>query len=108
MTDHHTDDSEAKWAILAALMVVPSYAWIGLVVSILWRWFAVPLGVGSVGAWWGAGLALLVGILTPESRPEKPTREWFERTLGQAALLPLVFLVIGWVFHMAMVAGGAP
>lgn len=51
------------WLILIALDI-PSVIFRGLVLSALWLWFIVPLGVPAVGIAWGIGIALLVGLIT--------------------------------------------
>jgi hypothetical protein len=40
----------------------------GFALSILWRWFVVPLGMPVIGIWHAAGLAALLGFATMKAR----------------------------------------
>lgn len=41
--------------------------------SLLWGWFAAPLGAPAVGLWHALGLILLLASVTPAPRPEMST-----------------------------------
>jgi hypothetical protein len=42
----------------------------GLVMMLLWGWFAVPLGVPAIGFFHSIGLATLVGFLAHQAKPK--------------------------------------
>ena len=51
-------------ALLMLLFAIPSTIFQGFVLSQLWLWFFVPLGVPSIGVANAIGITLLVSFLT--------------------------------------------
>ena len=99
-------DSVGCILVLVACVVAPfSYIVNGWVLAVLWRWFAVPLGLPSLTVPYAIGVALIVGFLThQQSSPRgKDDRTQDEKVAdGIAALLysfvgPLFTLGIGWI-----------
>lgn len=43
----------------------------GLMLSYLWQWFVVPLGVRAIGVPQAIGIAIIVSVLTYAGEPEK-------------------------------------
>jgi hypothetical protein len=83
-------------ALLAAALGV---MWSGFVLSILWGWFMVPLGLPALGVAQAIGIALVAGMLTHQMpRGEAETSALF----AFAFLAPLFSLAIGWVVKSAM------
>lgn len=80
-----------------------------MVLSWLWAWFMVPLGVHPIGIAWAIGLSGLIGMLTQSAKvgkdPEGDTSEKLAK-MGKAFALmlavPLVTLFIWWLAHTAM------
>ena len=69
----------------------------GFVLSILWKWFVVPVfGAPVLTITYAIGLALIVGMLTAKARKQEHAPELVE-VLSQGLVTPLVFLVIGWI-----------
>lgn len=73
----------------------------GWVLSFLWDWFLVPLGLPAIGFWHSVGICLMVAFLTyhyynfQRSQPN----------LNEALIYvfsPLAVLGIGWVIHFLM------
>ncbi len=51
------------WLLVIAIDI-PVIMLRGFVLSVLWLWFIVPLGVSPIGIAWGIGLSILVGLFT--------------------------------------------
>lgn len=89
--------------LLSMVLVLPFAAWYGFVVSTLWRWFVVPLGVVHVGVWEAAGVFLLVRLLTFDSTldrdDERTPAEKFSAAVFIALILPAVSLAFGAIYH---------
>lgn len=70
----------------------------GWVVSLLWRWFIVPLGVRPMNAAQGLGLALMVSLLTKQhGNDEDPD---MVKLVSHALAASATTLVIGFVVHL--------
>lgn len=79
------------------------------VLSILWGWFAVPLGMPKIGLAQAVGIALIVAMLAKqlykgESSSDGPSDPWdvIGHILVSEFAIPTVFLAEGWVFHFFM------
>lgn len=88
------------------LVSLPSWWFKGYVLATLWRWFAVPYGLPTVGVSAALGFSLLAGLSmasapdaakTAESAAEKTDKQAVNAVLT-AWLIPLVFLGLGRVF----------
>jgi multisubunit Na+/H+ antiporter MnhB subunit len=80
----------------AILLFTPlAIAWKGLVLSILWGWFLVPLGAPALTVSLACGVALIATFLTTDKLRERPPREAFD-VLAVVVLWPAVSLLIGW------------
>lgn len=69
----------------------------GLVLSVMWGWFLVPLGAPKIGVALAIGVSLIVGMLTHQ-HSKSEDGEWVEKIVG-AFLGPLLILCIGWIVH---------
>jgi len=94
--------------------------WRGFVLSLLWTWFAVPLGIPQVSIAFVLGFECLVRMLsytlvpdigaelektilkyTPRKKVEvDDSTDKFVRDALLAVFVPLVFLVTGYIFHL--------
>ena len=94
-----TTVSESLLAILLALASVPLNGW---VLSILWLWFVVPLGVPAIGIAQAVGLATLIGMLRRGSLKSDDA----EPLITAATLLvsPFLYLGCGALAHHFMVS----
>jgi len=104
--------------VVVAVMVVAMFALIGCIVvvstllrgwvlSILWRWFMVPtLGLPALSIPQAIGIALVVGMLTHQSRhyPEDKDEKTSKKVVRfiEPFLTPFVMLLIGWVVRQYM------
>ena len=94
---------------MAVLGLTLSAIWRGYVLMMLWAWFVVPtFNLSDLVLTQAMGLALLVSFLTyqmdADKKPEEDVAftERVIRTLVNAALAPLLALVIGWCVHQFM------
>lgn len=92
ITESH---EKAQYIALLFVLMWPLTFWKGYLVSIMWRWFLVPLGVPAVGAWHVIGIALVVSVMT-KPQPFKSGEPLYWKTITDlvfAAVLawPLLF-----------------
>lgn len=97
-TDTKKSDAQVGGLALYLLLVVPLAAWCGYVVSRLWTWFVVPLGVPHVGVWHAAGICALVDlfIFSPTMAREKKSHS---DLISYAIVAPAITLGMGALFH---------
>jgi hypothetical protein len=81
-------------AVLVGLGVLAAVAWASFVVSALWSWYVVPLGLPAVTPAHALGLGLLVSVLRGGS--VRDTGEWPE-TFAYALGIPGFALLVGWL-----------
>jgi hypothetical protein len=76
----------------------------GLVFSILWTWFVVPLGVMSIGIAHAIGISSTVGFLTMHlsNSKIKNSDNPFGDALGQMLFTPFLVLFLAWIIHLFM------
>jgi hypothetical protein len=79
----------------------------GFVLTYLWDWFVVPLGVTDIGAAHALGIALLLGWITREGAVTKydqnPDKgEAFIEAISGGVSVTLVAWGLGWIFHACM------
>ena len=81
--------------VLAPYIVVTH----GFVLSKLWLWFLVPIGLPVIGLWQGAGICLIVEFLThqPLRREGEDKYIFFLCTVCWQWLV----LLIGWLIRLA-------
>lgn len=91
-------------AVILAISTILS----GWVLTLLWAWFVVPLGIAQIGIAHGIGICatgrLIIGGVPSRSDKDKPT-DPIER-LGHSIIVligfPLFALLIGWLAQMFM------
>jgi hypothetical protein len=72
------------------------------VTRLLWRWFAVPLGLPPLTYWHVFGLSVLIGVFVWQYKPNPKTFEQRnDRASAHAAMLVLA-LGVGWLVHFGM------
>lgn len=75
------DDWSAKFGKFALYCGMFAFAiWVAAnVMTDMWLWFLVPLGIPAISLWHAAGLSLLIGWQTKGTRPDgRDYREiWF-------------------------------
>jgi uncharacterized membrane protein len=85
--------------LLGFISLIGSIIFRGIVLSVLWKWFIVPLGVIEIGIFHAIGFSLLVTYLVFQM----PSREisWGE-TIITSFVISLVVLLFGFIFHLFM------
>lgn len=85
--------------LLAALMLIVID---GVLFSVLWGWFVVPLGVRDIGAAHGIGLAIMLSSLRiGVDSKEKSLQEAITSALG-AFIALLILMLIAFFAHLCM------
>jgi hypothetical protein len=78
----------------------------GWVLTFLWEWFAVPLGLPPLGVAHAIGLAALVGLLTHQvsncQSEDKDISDAVGRWIGSGLIGPFLVLLIGYIVHSFM------
>ena len=94
--------------MFSLLFTVLGVLWRGYVLSFLWGWFMVPLGVRPIGVAASIGLSVLVGMLAKEglkgsdlAHKVSDTDSWI-LWAGNSFLWPLFSLGMGWICHLLM------
>lgn len=81
--------------------VILSVVLTGLVTSVLWGWFVVPLGVAAITVPHAIGIGMLVTFLTTNVSEERKTRDF-----GEALFIRLTMCAaaigVGWLLHGLM------
>ena len=93
---------------LVVMLVAPIRAlWVGWIVSILWGWFVTPLGVTPINAWHGAGISLLISLLTAKydvkSEPSPTPTKDFLSGVVLVLVYGVIVLLFGALYHGLMV-----
>lgn len=93
------------------VITVLSIIWNGYVLSVLWSWFIVPLGVVSITIAWAIGLSVVIGLFkatvsnTSETSNNSADKSWTDILISTSirAFVPgLVSLGLGYVVHLFM------
>ena len=77
---------------------VPAMLLRGLVVSRLWMWFIVPLGVPAISIKNAMGFSILVSMLFYNSDSESKKKKWYELLISAFAS-PLFSLLFGYLIY---------
>lgn len=90
--------------ILVPLLVPFVYIINGLVLSIMWRWFIVPLGVIAIGKAHAIGIASIVGMVAKNSNQEdnRDVSEKFVAFISVGIVSPFIVLSIGYLMKSLM------
>lgn len=87
---------------LIYLMLLPLFIlWRGFALSVLWKWFIVPLGVPALSVPMACGLLVVVGVLTHKTRRADHMPEEHDQLLV-ALIMPPMMLFIGWIITLFM------
>ena len=94
---------------LSAALTLPASLIRGYVLSILWIWFALPMGAPEISYGQAVGLVLTAGFMRgPGKPPEKPAKEpqlldqlkaAGQMALSTYLLTPAITLLVGWCVH---------
>jgi hypothetical protein len=96
-------------ALINFILGIASLVWSGFVISKLWGWFLVPLGVVSIGIFWGSGIHLtaraLIGYGSADLSVAVEESDDLEKTLGRIIADTFLYgacLLFGWILsHLA-------
>lgn len=104
MREPMSKEAKAADAAIGMVLLFPYALLNGLVLSSLWRWFAVPLGGPSIGAIHAAGLysltRLVIGVRATANDPNPERGAVASIFFG--ALLLLVIWANAAIFHGMM------
>jgi hypothetical protein len=89
-------------ALLVILAIVPVLIVHGFVVSIMWGWFMVPLGVPAIGIAHAIGLAGMLGALNIAKSTDKVTGRAMAWIMDMLLIRPAILLGIGWITKQFM------
>ncbi len=85
------------------LIIAIAAVWSGLVLSILWGWFAVPtFGLPPLSIPAAIGVSMIASYLTYQYGLKAEDDKDATKALMNVALRPLVALMVGWVVHQFM------
>ncbi len=80
-------------------------AWSGFIISKLWLWFMVPLGLSPIEIAHAIGLMVMVDVITFKSQIEDKSEsefdKWF-RIIFQGLFCPGFLFFVGWVCYTQM------
>jgi hypothetical protein len=98
-----SDKSESllKFCVLL-LLTLPSVLWSGFVLSVLWGWFAAPLGAPVLTVGQACGVRAIVGYLTFTPPKENEETSSTAHTIVFAALAPALALFFGWLIKVVI------
>jgi hypothetical protein len=77
----------------------------GLVLSVLWGWFIVPLfNAPPLSITYAVGISLIAGMLTHQSQhksdDKSSTGEALINAFSTSLITPLLILLVGWIVQM--------
>lgn len=96
------------WKLLGFVIAVPLvaalsaaiYIWQGWVLSSLWGWYLVPLGLVSVKAYQAAGIKLLWDVVRAKARSAGEKDPEVQTHFMVAVAWPLIAYIIGGGLHL--------
>lgn len=77
----------------------------GWILSVMWGWFAVPLGLMAIGLWHACGVSSLIGLLIfvlPKEDDNGLTWDSYKYTLFMTVSVSFLTLGFGAIYHMLM------
>jgi hypothetical protein len=77
----------------------------GWVLSVLWGWFLVPLGIPPILILHAIGVGVTISLLTshgPKGKDERTSTEKMREAIAFMFMTPLVALAMGWIVHSFM------
>ena len=77
-------------AFIAFIWLIPGMFLRGWLLSILWNWFAVPLGVLYIGPWHAFGIGLIYSVLSYKYKKFEP----YSTDQALARIASSIFFVI--------------
>lgn len=94
----NTDRPDTAKATLLIIVVIVAALFRVHVITVLWRWFMVPLGVMELSWLHAFGLCVLIGLVwskPPTDAEMLPKR--MDARIGFACAVPILALLFGWI-----------
>ncbi len=89
---------DKKGCLIIAVISLAGISLRGLVLSLLWGWFIVPLGLPAINIFHAYGLALLVGLFGNSPQSEKGSqKDLLIKAAAENISAPLGALLMGWI-----------
>ncbi len=85
---------------VGAALIIALSLWRGFVLSYLWTWFLVPLGVPDIGIIHAIGISMIASFLTSQYINNKDADKW--GSIAFTTLVPFFALVFGAIAHAWM------
>lgn len=85
-----------------AFIALPEIAIHGYLLSVLWEWFVVPVGLKTISVPQAAGIILITIPFQNDLRKHLKLRDIFESSLARLSVL-IFCLAVGWFFHSHMI-----
>lgn len=90
---------------IGCILLVAAFraVWGGWVLTVLWRWFICPLGLGPIRIAEAAGLVVVAGMFATEEEEPEDNRPFSKRLQWRvicAVFIPLLGLLYGSVIHL--------
>jgi hypothetical protein len=92
----------AVLTVILIALTLPLFAYSGWVLSVVWSWFAMPLGLPAISWAHGAGIVLVIAWLTGERGPEKKEGESMRMYALGLFYAPTFVLALSWLLHKLM------
>lgn len=94
--------SQAAYAWTLLILTLPVQLWSGFVLSVLWGWFVVPLGVPPIGVLQATGLTLTVDLVKLVIAPprEGTPQDYLQRWLITYLAGPLMVLTVATIVFL--------
>lgn len=104
----NTENKTLALGCAVLFLSVPAALLRGWVLSLLWAWFVVPLGVPPITYLHAVGISLLASLLTHKNSPaddaaleKKNAHEKIVEGIATMLVGPLFVLLLGWLIHLA-------
>ncbi|WP_435018404.1 hypothetical protein TA3x_000378 [Tundrisphaera sp. TA3] len=99
-----SEKKKMSWeiALLGLALTVPVIAFQAYVLSVLWVWFVVPLGVVSVSVAHATGLMAIIAYSKSWQRREDFSDEVMFNDICRGIVKSAYLILVGWIAHKAM------
>jgi hypothetical protein len=87
--------------MFALIMLIPLGLLRGWVISIMWGWFVVPLGILPLSIVHATGLGVLITMLVLQKTSNSSEENEIEGYVA-SVVYPIFFLGIGWLWNYLM------
>ena len=98
-----SDLFESVAAFFIYCLAIPiAILWKAYVLSVLWGWFVVPLGVPPISIAWAYGLSCIVGLFWYNALSSDSTETGLAKAFSgllKVILVPLLALFFGWIAY---------